>query len=105
MPGEEDLAVPCSTDTDVREKPVRQFTWRELSKLNGRHNAHVAYRGKVLDKPLPLTETRYTDITLQVYDVSDFVQRHPGGADQIMLGAGRDITQLFESYHKLEIVK
>lgn len=27
----------------------RKFTWRELSKLNGRHNAHVAVRGKVLN--------------------------------------------------------
>ena len=26
---------------------VRKFTWKELSKLNRRHNAHVAYRGKV----------------------------------------------------------
>ena len=34
--------------------------------------------------------------------MSEFVQKHPGGVDQIMLGAGRDITQLFQSYHKLE---
>ena len=27
---------------------VKKFTWKELSKLNSRHNAHVAYRGKVL---------------------------------------------------------
>ena len=26
---------------------ARKFTWKELSKLNERHNAHVAYRGKV----------------------------------------------------------
>ena len=38
----------------------------------------------------------------QVYDVSSFVSRHPGGADQILLGAGRDVTQLFESYHSSE---
>ena len=47
MPGEGDLAAPSSSVTDAREKPVKQFTWRELSKLNCRHNAHVAYRGKV----------------------------------------------------------
>ena len=35
----------------------------------------------------------------QVYNVSSFVSRHPGGVDQIMLGAGRDVTQLFEAYH------
>ena len=26
---------------------VRKFTWKELSLLHQRHNAHVAYRGKV----------------------------------------------------------
>ena len=31
----------------LEERPVRQFTWKELSQLNGRENAHVAYRGKV----------------------------------------------------------
>ena len=41
----------------------------------------------------------------QVYDVSEFVHKHPGGIDQIMLGAGRDITQLFQCYHKLETAK
>ena len=41
---------------------------------------------------------------IQVYDVSEFLNRHPGGVDQILLGAGRDITQLFESYHNLEVV-
>ena len=26
---------------------IRKFTWKELGKLNQRHNAHIAYRGKV----------------------------------------------------------
>ncbi|XP_064402409.1 uncharacterized protein LOC135348160 [Halichondria panicea] len=62
---------------------VRHFTSEELSRLCLRHNAHVAYRGKV-------------------YDVSSFVAQHPGGMDQILMGAGRDITQLFDSYHKYD---
>ena len=37
--------------------------------------------------------------------MSGFVARHPGGVEQIMLGAGRDITQVFESYHSFEIYK
>jgi hypothetical protein len=41
----------------------------------------------------------------KVYDVSNFVAKHPGGADQIMLGAGRDITVMFDSYHPLDIHK
>ena len=59
----------------------RRFTGKELGRLNQRHNAHVAYAGKV-------------------YDASGFLAKHPGGCDQLMLGAGRDITQLFQSYHK-----
>ena len=35
----------------------------------------------------------------QVYDVSGFISKHPGGANQLLLGAGRDVTTLFESYH------
>lgn len=29
--------------------------------------------------------------------------RHPGGIEQIMMGAGRDITQVFESYHSFSV--
>ncbi len=32
--------------------------------------------------------------------MSSFVAHHPGGAEQILAGAGRDITQVFKSYHK-----
>ncbi len=44
-------------------------------------------------------------IFLKVYDVSSFIARHPGGAEQLMLGAGRDVTQLFESYHPFSAFK
>eukprot|EP01130_Rhizamoeba_saxonica_P014602 TRINITY_DN639_c0_g1_i1.p2 TRINITY_DN639_c0_g1~~TRINITY_DN639_c0_g1_i1.p2 ORF type:complete len:101 (-),score=32.80 TRINITY_DN639_c0_g1_i1:126-428(-) len=33
-----------------------------------------------------------------VYDVSDFVPRHPG-RDHILLGAGIDASEKFEHYH------
>lgn len=34
-----------------------------------------------------------------VYDVSHYVDFHPGGRDEMMRGAGRDATVLFLSYH------
>ena len=37
--------------------------------------------------------------TIQVYNVSNLVDRHPGGLNQILYEADRDITQLFESCH------
>lgn len=35
----------------------------------------------------------------QQYDLSDFVDHHPGGKESILLGRGRDCTSMFESYH------
>ena len=86
-------------------RPPRKFTWKELSQLNNRENAHVAYRGKVSLLSSPRNHEINAFFYFQVYDVSSFVSQHPGGMDQIMLGAGRDITQLFESYHKVDTVK
>ena len=40
-----------------------------------------------------------------MYDVSSFIAKHPGGMEQIMMGAGRDITVLFESYHPFNTYK
>jgi cytochrome b involved in lipid metabolism len=33
------------------------------------------------------------------YDLNEFVSRHPGGFEAILLGKGRDCTALAESYH------
>jgi len=33
--------------TKLASKSVKQFTWKELSRLNTPENAHVAVRGKV----------------------------------------------------------
>ncbi len=33
------------------------------------------------------------------YDLSSFVDKHPGGKSAILLGKGRDCSALFESYH------
>eukprot|EP00118_Oscarella_pearsei_P028687 m.2704 g.2704 ORF g.2704 m.2704 type:complete len:458 (+) comp8851_c0_seq1:443-1816(+) len=62
----------------------RKFTWEEVAELNQRSNAHVSYRGKV-------------------YDLSKFIDKHPGGIQQILYGAGRDVTQLFEMYHDFKV--
>ncbi|XP_011404460.2 PREDICTED: acyl-lipid (8-3)-desaturase-like [Amphimedon queenslandica] len=75
----------ASQENQEMQSNKRQFTWKELSQLNKRHNAHVAYKGKV-------------------YDVSSFVPNHPGGVDQIMMASSHDITNIFELYHKPETV-
>ncbi|KAF9367131.1 sphingolipid delta-4 desaturase, partial [Podila verticillata] len=39
-----------------------------------------------------------------VYDVTKFLKRHPGGVDTLLLGAGRDVTPVFEMYHEFGVV-
>ena len=50
MPGVETAVLSAASErlnSVQAESVVRKFTWEELSKLNQRHNAHVAVRGKV----------------------------------------------------------
>lgn len=35
----------------------------------------------------------------KIYDLINFIPRHPGGADWLKLTQGTDITELFESHH------
>ncbi|KAK3745067.1 hypothetical protein QZH41_014565, partial [Actinostola sp. cb2023] len=58
----------------------KTFTWEELRQRNTKQQAYVAIRGKV-------------------YDVTKFIDRHPGGRDVLLMAAGRDVTMVFESYH------
>lgn len=37
---------------------------------------------------------------LQVYNVTPYLKFHPGGADYLMLGAGKEATALFNKYHR-----
>ena len=58
----------------------KEFTWQEVSKHNTPESAWIAIHGLV-------------------YDITNFVQAHPGGKEFILLAAGRDGTDAFESYH------
>jgi fatty acid desaturase len=52
------------------------------------------------DSPSPLSTELVWTIHGSTYHLADFVDRHPGGKEAIMLGEGRpDCTALFESYH------
>ncbi|CAI2163869.1 10968_t:CDS:10 [Funneliformis geosporum] len=62
--------------------PCKKFTWEELANHNKADDAYVAVRGNV-------------------YDITNFIKRHPGGEDILLFAAGRDATQAFETYHEL----
>ncbi|KAG0206300.1 sphingolipid delta-4 desaturase [Mortierella sp. GBA30] len=59
----------------------KSFTWEELATHNTKDSLLVAIRGNV-------------------YDVTKFLNRHPGGVDTLLLGAGRDVTPVFDMYHE-----
>jgi fatty acid desaturase/predicted heme/steroid binding protein len=61
-------------------KPDRVFTWQELAEHNSEESAWIAVDGKV-------------------YDITEFVERHPGGRELLLLAVGREATELVSSYH------
>ena len=46
-------------------------------------------------------DPRYWVIHGKHYDLSDFAKKHPGGEYILMVGKGRDCTELYESVHSL----
>jgi fatty acid desaturase/predicted heme/steroid binding protein len=60
--------------------PDRAVTWQELAEHNAADSAWIAVDGAV-------------------YDVTEFVDRHPGGREMLLLSVGREATDLFNSYH------
>jgi cytochrome b involved in lipid metabolism len=59
---------------------IRYIPISEVKKHNTRTDCWTILRGKV-------------------YDITPYLEFHPGGIDKLMLGAGRDCTQLFDKYH------
>ena len=57
-----------------------EYTWQEIAEHNTKESAWVYYED-------------------YVYDVTKFLDRHPGGRDMLLLMAGRDITNYLPTYH------
>eukprot|EP01080_Neovahlkampfia_damariscottae_P002028 gene2028-1535_t len=61
---------------------MKSFTWEEVEKHNKPDDAYVSLYGKV-------------------YDITEWKKIHPGGEYLLDWAAGSEITNLFESYHKI----
>lgn len=62
------------------EGGMRKITKAEVRQHNTEHDCWSIFRGKV-------------------YNLTPFLHYHPGGVPEIMKGAGRDCTALFNKYH------
>ncbi|KAF8790342.1 cytochrome b5 reductase 4-like [Argiope bruennichi] len=58
-----------------------EISLRELARHNTRNDAWIALRGKV-------------------YNITHYLEFHPGGEDELMRGAGNDATELFNQVHR-----
>jgi len=74
------------TPTATEEPSVspKAYSWKELAKHNIEKSAWIAVRGKV-------------------YNVTDFIKKHPGGEDVLLFAIGRDATLVFETYHDFKV--
>lgn len=62
----------------------------------------IAAMKRIPRKELQLHNTQFdcwTAYNGKVYDITNYLPYHPGGEAKLMLGAGRDCTQLFTKYH------
>lgn len=75
-----------ATAVDASEAALRTFTWKEVAEHNTPSSAWVSIHG-------------------YVYDVTEWIDLHPGGADVLLISAGRDVTQVYDSYHKASTAK
>jgi cytochrome b involved in lipid metabolism len=66
---------------DSNQLPQEKFfTMQEVSLHNSRESCWSAIRGNV-------------------YDLTDFISKHPGGSDKVLKICGKDGTQAFENKH------
>ena len=64
----------------------RMISMREVAKHNTKNDCWVVVKGSV-------------------YDMSSFMNDHPGGSKVVMLYAGKDATEEFTMLHKPSIIK
>ena len=64
----------------ISQKNSREITKNELKQHNTRYDCWTALHGKV-------------------YNITQYLDYHPGGVDMLMKGGGKDCTSLFNKYH------
>jgi cytochrome b involved in lipid metabolism len=64
----------------IKQVVLKRYTLEEIKVHNKRSDCWLAYNGKI-------------------YDVTEYINFHPGGSGQLMRGAGKDASELIKSYH------
>ena len=64
-----------------KDPRVKTFSYTEVQKHNKEHDAWIIHKNNV-------------------YDVTDFIENHPGGKDKIMLAAGKSVDPFWNTYRQ-----
>ena len=62
-------------------QPIRRIRWDEIRQHNTIHDGWIVLKGKV-------------------YNISPYLSYHPGGESIIAKVLGKDVTQLYDKYHR-----
>lgn len=65
----------------------------------GKKSPNVPRVRLALSVHLFLEESAWVIFNKGVYDITGWLDRHPGGKQMLLLTAGRDVTDLMPSYH------
>ncbi len=82
----EETAAPVKTDAKADAKKGRLITMEEVNKHNTEHDVWIVVKDKV-------------------YDCTEYLELHPGGADSILINAGEDSTEDFVAIHSTKATK
>lgn len=80
----EETSAPAKTD--IKKGDKRLITMEEVNKHNTEHDAWIVVKNKV-------------------YDCTEYLELHPGGADSILINAGEDSTEDFVAIHSTKATK
>ena len=70
----------------LKGKPLPKYTMAEVAKHNTKDDCWI-----ILDE--------------RVYDITRFIDRHPGGVGPVANMAGKDATDVFANYHAARVYK
>merc|ERR1711916_2081 len=73
-------------DAGKKETTLKEYTLADVQAHNTEKDCWVILHG-------------------EVYDVTDFLQDHPGGARAIVMYAGKDATEPFDMLHSMELLE
>ncbi len=107
------MLQPCAPRVAPKERMERKkvplkpghslMDWLNLCRANKNMSGRT-----VQGAPVTMAELRqhktvetgiWTALKGNVYNITPYIEFHPGGVEKIMMAAGRDCTMLFDKYH------